>query len=576
MTTLDIAIRNGTVVDGTGAPSRHADVAIAGDRIVEVAPRIDRTARREIDAEGRLVTPGFVDIHTHLDAQLAWDPTGSSCCYHGVTSVVIGNCGVTFAPCRPDERAKLAELMESVEDIPGDAILDGMPWDWVTHGEYLASVDRMPKGLNVGGLVGHSALRYYAMGERALDPGPAPADDVAEMAALLDEAMSGGALGFSTNRTSLHQVPDGRPIPGTYASDVELFAFADVLGRHGTGVIESAGGLAQRDIADEGDGYPEIRAEFAWMGEASRRSRCPVTFGMHYHEHRPGLHRRLLEFARDENIGGAVVRPQTSARNVGLLYSLDTRTVFDASPAWRDMRDLPAAARLAALREDLTRERLVDEAERYGPSIDLDRLFVITPLSPADGARYDLDPDHSVAAIAGARGTTPAQTFVDLLLETDGTLVCAHPILNQDLTALEEMLDDPLLVVGLADAGAHVGEVLDASQPTWYLAYWVRERRRFSIEEGIRRLTSDPADLFGIGGRGRLLPGAFADVNVIDLEALRLPAPTYVRDFPNGAGRFVQTAHGYDLSIVNGQVFMEGGEHTGALAGTLVRPRGRG
>jgi N-acyl-D-aspartate/D-glutamate deacylase len=572
MGTFDIVIRGGTVVDGTGAPARQADVAIVGDRIVEVAARVSGTGAREIDASERLVTPGFVDIHTHLDAQLSWDPIGSSSCYHGVTSVVIGNCGVTFAPCRPGEQAKLAKLMESVEDIPSDAILDGMPWDWVTHGDYLASIGRMPKGMNVGGLVGHSALRYYVMGERALDPAPAPAEDIAAMADLLDEAMRGGALGFSTNRTSLHKVPDGRPIPGTYASAEELSAFADVLGRHRVGIFESAGGLAERDRGDE-EGYPQIRAEFEWMGEVSRRSGRPVTFGMHQHDHRPELYRRLLEFARRENVDGAVVRPQTSARSVGMLYSLDTRTVFDAAPEWGKLRERAPSERLAALRDSSVRRQLVDAAELHGSSVDLDQLFVVTALSTGRCARYDLDPADSVGAIARARGVSGGQAFVDMLVETGGALVCAHPFLNRSLAALEEMLDDPLMVVGLADAGAHVGEVLDASQPTWYLAYWIRERQRWSIEEGVRRLTSDTADLFGIRDRGRLLPGAFADVNVIDLDALGLPAPTYVRDFPTGAGRYVQGAQGYDCTLVNGQVFIEHGVHTGALAGTMLRPR---
>jgi N-acyl-D-amino-acid deacylase len=238
--TYDIVIRGGVVVDGTGLPARQADVAVNGDRIVAVEPSLPGTGRREIDAEGRIVTPGFVDIHTHLDAQLAWDPIGTSSCWHGVTSVVMGNCGVTFAPCRPEDRAYLAEMMESVEDIPRDAILDGLPWDWETYGEYYDSIGRLPKGPNTGGLVGHCALRTYVMGERGLDEDPATPDDLERMAALLDEAMTAGALGFSTSRTLLHKVPDGRPVPGTFATPDEMVAFAEVLGRHGAGVYEGA------------------------------------------------------------------------------------------------------------------------------------------------------------------------------------------------------------------------------------------------------------------------------------------------------------------------------------------------
>lgn len=570
MTDLDLVIRNGTVVDGTGAPARRADIGVIADRIVRIDARLDGRGRREIDASDRIVTPGFVDIHTHLDAQIAWDPLGTSSCYHGVTSVVMGNCGVTFAPCKPADRAHLALLMESVEDIPSEAILGGMPWDWVTFGEYLTSIGRTPKGPNVGGLVGHSALRHWVMAERGLDPAPATAADIAAMAELLDDALRGGALGFSTNRTAQHRVPDGRPIPGTLAATDELFAFADVLARHGRGIFESAGGLAERDVHDE-VGYPELHAELAWMGEVSRRSGRPVTFGMHQHTHRPDLYRVILEATRAENERGANLRPQTSARSVGMLYSLDTRTVFDHLPEWRALRDRSPSERLKMLRDEPTRHLLIAAAEQHGASVDLEWLFVVTPLVPGTGARYDLDPADSIGAIARTRGTSAPAAFVDLVLATDGALVCTYPFLNRRLDALETMIDDPSVVVGLADAGAHVGEVLDASQPTWLLQYWVRERERWSLEEGVRRLTSDTADLFGIVDRGRLVEGAYADINVIDLDALQLPAPTFVHDFPNGAGRWVQGATGYDATIVNGQVFIEHGQHTGVLAGTMLR-----
>jgi N-acyl-D-aspartate/D-glutamate deacylase len=570
MGTFDIVIRGGTVVDGTGAAPRRADVAIVNDHIVDIATDIVGSTGREIDATGRLVTPGFVDIHTHLDAQLAWDPIGSSSCWHGVTSVVMGNCGVTFAPCRPEDRAYLAELMESVEDIPRNAILDGLAWDWVTYGEYLASMGRLPKGPNVGGMVGHSAIRHYVMGERGLDPEPATPEDIVAMAELLDEAMLGGALGFSTSRTFLHKVPDGRPVPGTYATEDELYAFADVLGRHGVGVFESASRIGERDLAD-GTEYPKTRAELAWMGEVSRRSGRPVSFGLTQHDSRPDLYQRVIDFAKNENATGAVVRPQTTARSVGILFSLDTRTVFDRSPAWRELRGLAPAVRLCALRDSATRRRLIDEADENGTGIDLDQLFVVTPLEAGGSARYDLDPELSIGGIARHRGISGAAAFIELLLETDGTLVCSYPFLNQRLDAVEAMLDDPLVTLGLADAGAHVGQILDASQPTFFLSYWIRDRKRWSIEEGVRRLTSDTADLFGIRDRGRLVPGAFADVNVIDFDALQLPAPSYVYDFPHGAGRYVQGAVGYDYTLVNGQVFMDHGEHTGVLAGQLLR-----
>ncbi len=568
MSTYDLIIRAGTVIDGTGAPGFIADVGIVGDRVVAVEPSLVGTAEREIDATGRLVTPGFVDIHTHLDAQIAWDPIGTSSCYHGITSVVMGNCGVTFAPCKPEDRQYLAELMESVEDIPRDAILGGLPWDWVTYGEYLASVERMPKGLNVGGMVGHCALRQYAMGERGLDKAPPTSDDLAVMTDLLDEAMRAGALGFSTSRTYLHKVPDGRPVPGTYAEPDELFAFADVLGRHGAGVFESASRIGEGERYDAD--VPLTRAELAWMGEVSRRSAGPVSFGLTQHDSRPDLYAKVIEFAKQENALGANVRPQTTARSVGILFSIDTRTVFDRCPSWKSLRSMRNGKKMVAIRDAAFRATLIAEAETTPPSIDPDQLFIV---NLGAEARYDLDPSTTLAAEASRRGISAAAAYIELLLESDGQVVCSYPFLNQRLDAVEEMLDDPLVTLGLADAGAHVGQILDASQPTFFLTYWVRERQRWSIESAIRRLTSDTADLFGIDGRGRLQPGSYADVNVIDFEGLRLPSPRYVYDFPDGAGRYVQGAEGYDYTIVNGEVFMDHGQHTGAFAGRVLKNR---
>jgi len=563
----DIILRNGTVVDGTGGPARRADVAIDADRVVAVVEAADGgisdRGAREIDADGHLVTPGFVDIHTHLDAQLAWDPVATSSCWHGVTSVVMGNCGVTFAPCRPEDRSTLAEMMESVEDIPRDAILGSLPWDWESYGEYYDSIDRLPKGPNTGGLVGHSALRTYVMGERGLDEEPATAADVAAMAELVDEAMAAGALGVSTSRTFLHRVPDGRPVPGTHAADDELLAFADVLGKHGCGIFEGAMRLGERD----NDAFDNSRREVALMGEISRRSGRPVSFGLTQTNRRPGLYGRVIDFVKEENAAGATVRPQTTARGVGILFGLETRTPFDRAPAWRELRAAVNGRRLQMVRDPAFRQTLITEADTHGTPIDLSQIFVL----PEGPARYDCDPADSLAAIAADRGVSPAAAFIELVLETDGAVVANMPFLNQDLAAVESMLDDPLVTLGLADAGAHVGQIMDASQPTFLLTYWIRERQRWSIEEAIRRLTSDTADLFGISDRGRLVEGAFADVNVIDVDALELAQPEFVTDLPGGAGRYIQRASGYEYTLVNGEVFMEHGEHTGALPGTMLR-----
>lgn len=558
----DIVIRNGTVVDGTGAPARRADVAIDGERIVAVGA-VDGRGRREIDAEGRLVTPGFVDIHSHLDAQVAWDPILSPSCWHGVTSIVIGNCGVTFAPCRPDDRKFLAQMMESVEDIPTDSILGGLPWDWVSYGDYLATLDRLPKGINVGGMVGHCAVRYYVMGDRSADQVAASADEIAEMCGLVEEAMRAGALGFSTSRTRLHKVPDGRHVPGTWAEVDEMMAIGSVLGRLGRGVLEAAPRF-------EGDNeqYDKSRAEIGWMADLSRATGRPVTFGISQANARPDLYRRVLEFAREGNERGGVVRPQTTVRGIGILFGFAcSRTPWDNLPGWKALRNLPLDAKVDALRDPARREALIAEAEQQQGWVDAAELYFLAP----DDAAYYPEPSVSLAGIAAARGVSPAAAFCALAVETGGRAVFTHAFLNQRPDAVEEMIADPMVVLGLADAGAHVGQIMDASQPTFFLRDWVRDRKLLTIEEAVRRLTSDTAGLFGIRDRGVLQPGAFADLNVIDLDNLRLPAPEYVHDFPGGAGRFIQHGAGYDATLVNGQVFMEKGEHTGQFPGRVLR-----
>ena len=559
----DLIIRNGTVVDGTGAASRQADVAISGDRVLAVEPNISGKGRREIDATDRVVTPGFVDVHTHLDAQLAWDPLPTSSCWHGITSAVLGNCGVTFAPVGPGQRDFLAEMMESVEDIPRRAILEGLPWDWTTYGEYLGWLDRTPKGINVGGMVGHCALRVAAMGDRAMVEGSGTAADIARMAEMAEEAMRSGALGISTSRTLGHKVPDGRPVPGTWAGPDELLAFGDVLRRSGRGLFEGAMRLGERDD----DALTNTRAEVAVMGEISRRSGRPVSYGLVQSDRRPDLYTKVIEFTKEENANGALVRPQTTARGIGMIYHLFNRTPWDRTPSWKELNELPAAERVAALRDESFRARLVAEGDTARQLFGFDKMFIL----PVGEARYDCQPEDSLAAHAARRGLSAVETFIELCIERDGLVNLNVPILNHQLSAVEIMLDDDLVTLGLADAGAHVGQIMDTSQPTFFLTYWVRERKRWSIEQAVRRLTSDTADLFGFTDRGVLRAGSYADVNVIDFDNLSLPQPRYVNDFPNGAGRYVQGSSGYDYTIVNGNVFMDHGEHTGTLAGRVVR-----
>lgn len=558
----DLVIRQGLIVDGLGNPPYLGDIAINGNKIVEVGD-VTSSGTKEIDADGNLITPGFVDIHTHLDAQFGWDPLGTSSCYHGITSVVLGNCGVTFAPCKPKDREYLAELMESVEDIPRESILEGLPWDWETYGEYLQALDALPKGINVGGMVGHCAVRYAAMGERSLDETPATSDDIKRMCDLVDEAIGAGALGFSTSRTFLHRVPDGRPVPGTYAQPDELLAIGRVLGKHQRGVFEAAARLGERDAPD----LPNTRKEVAWMGELSRENGVNVTFGLAHSERRETLYQSVVEFATEENASGARLRPQTTSRPIGSLYSLHNRTMFDRFDGWRELKSIDFDSRLERMREPSTRTQLIQSVELEQVELDFDRLYVLTPAR----VRYDMQLKDSLGYIARERGESVVEAFIDLNLETNGRVVFYYAFLNQRLDPIEYMMNKPVVAMGLADSGAHVGQIMDASQPTWLLAYWVRERQMLTIEDAIRRWTSDTADLFGIKNRGRLEIGAFADINVIDLEGLGMDVPSYEYDFPGGAGRYVQRARGYKHTIVNGKHFLTDGVHTGEIAGVTLR-----
>jgi len=556
----DLVVRGGLVVDGTGNAGRIADVAIDGDRVTAVGDVDDRGAR-ELDADGKVVTPGFVDIHTHLDAQINWDPIGSSSCWHGVTSVVLGNCGVTFAPCAPDEREYLAEMMESVEDIPRDAILSGLEWDWTTYGEYLATIDRLPKGINVGGMVGHCALRHHVMGERGLSKDPATDDDIAAICVLVDEAIGAGALGFATSRTLLHRVPDGRAVPGTYADTRELYAIAEVLGRHQRGVVQVAPQLER-----PGKHYENVAGEIHWMAEIRRRTGRPVTFTVGQTNLAPELHRRIFECVEAEAATGGDIRPQTTPRGLAALFGLQLHTFFDNAPGWDTLAGLRVEDRLAALDDDTRRAELIGSA-REQQQMDWRGVYVLA----TEPANYRFTPADSLAAHAERRGVDPVQAFVDISRETRGSALFSYPFINQDHDEIEWMLAKEYCVLGLADAGAHVGQIMDAGQPTWFLAHWVRDTQTVTLEDAVRRLTSDTADLFGVVDRGRLVPGAYADLNVIDLDRLGLSLPKAAYDFPLGAGRFVQHATGYDATIVNGAIFMEHGDHAGTLNGTTLR-----
>jgi len=555
----DIVIKNGMVVDGSGRQPVHADVAIQGERIAAVG-RITEAAKRTIDAEGHIVTPGFVDLHTHLDAQIFWDPIASSSCWHGVTSVVMGNCGVTFAPCKPQDRAYLAHLMESVEDIPAATIMAGMPWQWETYGEYLKALDALPKGVNVGGLVGHCAVRYWAMGPKSLQNEPANPEEIARMHDIVEEAIAGGALGFSTSRTILHRTPEGQPVPGTFAEIDELLGICRALGKLGRGVVEAAPGIDS--------GRPEdLRREVRWMTEVSLETGRPVTFGLAQSRPYPTVYAQLLDHIRDTASRGAKIYAQSTARGIGVLFGFANRTPFDRAPSWRALRTLSLSEKVARLRDPEYRVAMVQEALADPPPIDFSQIFLL----PEKEARYDHRADESLTAHAKRRGVSPAEAFILLSAERDGKALFNYPFLNQSFDAVQEMLDHPQVVIGLGDSGAHVGQIMDSSLPTYFLKYWVKERRHFTLEQAICKLTHEPARLFGIEDRGLVREGLYADLNVIDFDHLQLPPPSFVQDLPAGAGRYVQQSSGYSVTLVNGQPFMEGTKHTGAFAGRVLR-----
>ena len=559
----DLVITGGVVVDGTGAASRRADVAVDGDRITAVGEVDAAGAGRVIDAEGRLVTPGFVDLHSHLDAQIGWDPTMSSSCWHGVTSVVMGNCGMTFAPVRPGQADLLATAMESVEDIPAACILDGLPWDWEGYDGYLRTLESLPMGLNAGGYVGDVALRLYVAGDAACDPEYRLSEEqLAQIASLVEQALDAGALGYSISRSLFHRVPDGRNVPGTWSDPGEFFATAEPLARLGRGVLESA---PRYNLENQpGDRVDE---ELAWMAEISRVTGRPFSFNLQQITSLGDHYRRVLALSEEANRSGALLRPQITPRSVGVLFSLAANSPLDDLPSYQPLRSATLEEKVEALRDPEVRTRLIEEgAGKTHESFE--SMYLMPAGAPA---RYSYTEDDSVAALARRKGVSVVEAYLDEMDRSDGRSIVNWPVMNADESAIEELVTSPVTIMGLADAGAHATQIMDASQSTYVLSHWVRDRGVLSVEEGVRRLTSDTAEFIGYRDRGVVREGAFADLNVIDLDGLSLQVPEIVRDFPGGAPRFVQRATGIEHTIVNGVPFMEAGEHTGALPGRLLR-----
>ena len=563
----DLVIRGGTIVDGSGGPAYTADIAVVGDRIASIGKHTGPAAD-EIDARGKIVTPGFVDVHTHLDAQLTWDPLGSPSNQHGVTSAVVGNCGVGFAPCKPADRDYLMFLMEGVEDIPRAAMKEGIEWGWESFPEYLACLAKMPLGLNVGAHISHAPLRIFAMGEKGATDAPASDDELAIMRDGVIGAMRAGALGFATGRTTMHRTPTWDPVPGTFADRRELDTIARALADYGSGVFELVTlGAAGEDAA----GFDK---DYEWMLPVALESARPMSFGLIQNLAYPDVWKGILDKVERAAEKGARIVPQVAVRSVGILMGLGTSisplTMF---PAGFELIAKSFDEQLAALRDPSFRAQAVESmrgstGDILGGMATLKHVF---PLNGRGVRAYETDPERSIVALSERTGKPVAEIIIDHLLETQGKGFFLVPLFNPDLDAAGAMLAHPLTGIGLGDSGAHTSQTCDASYSTFLLAYWVRERKLFGIERAIRKLAFDPALMWGLHDRGLLRHGAYADVNVIDLDRLDITLPELRHEFPAGAPHLTQGSVGYDATIVNGKVLMRGGQHTGALPGTVLR-----
>ena len=562
----DLVIRNGRIVDGSGAEAYEGDVAIDAGRIHSVGGEAG-PGRREIDAQGQLVLPGWVDIHTHYDGQVTWDPYLTPSSWHGVTTVVMGNCGVGFAPAKPDRHDWLIGLMEGVEDIPGTALAEGIQWGWESFPEYLDAIEKMPRALDVAAQVPHGSVRAYVMGERgAKNEKPTP-EDIERMAELVREGIAAGALGFTTSRTLLHRAVDGEPVPGTFAGEEELLGIGNALGELGRGVFELASDLAPED------------KELAWMEELSARTGRPITFACIQNDVDPLQWRRLLDGAERAAERGARVVPQVAVRPTGILMGLEsTAHPFKQHPVYREIAELSLAERVERMRDPGFRRRMLDTEIQFSDPLSAFVMASFHKLFPlGDPPDYEPTPDKSVSAIAEREGRRPLEVVYDMLLQRDGHELLYFPILNYadfDFECIREMLLHPNTVLGLSDGGAHCGLICDASAPTYLLTHWVRDRERgerVPLEWAVASQTRRTAELYGLEDRGLLAPGLLADVNVVDFDALRVLPPEMAYDLPADAGRLLQRAEGYVATVKSGEVIFENGKPTGALPGRLLR-----
>ena len=549
-------IRGGTVVDGSGLASYRADVAVRDRRIASIG-RVRERGREEIDAEGCVVTPGFIDGHTHMDAQVFWDPLGRSSCYHGITTVVMGNCGFTLAPASLEQQALVVRNLERAEDISGAAMAQGISWTWATFAEYLDAVERRPLGINYAANIGHSALRTFVMGERAFD-GPASDDELVAMERELRDALHAGAIGFTTSRSDQHETSDDRPVASRLASWDEVRHLVGVLGDLGTGIFQKTNEPAAQS-PDSG-----VRDEyFARLRDLNLETGVPFTFAAGGSP--------TLAFIDETCAAGGRMFGLTHSSGVSALTSFKTRLAFDVLPEWKEVRSRPLDEQARALRDPDVRKRLVWAAHHgdYGNPIgaearrpDYDLMLVMERPVP---------PNQTVAEMAAARGVDPVELVLDLALESGFDQFFMQPIGGADPAALLNAMRHPRTVMTFSDSGAHVSQIADCSIQTHLLAYWVRDREDFTLEEAVRMITLAPARAWGFADRGLLREGLVADINVFDPATVGPAMPTLVHDLPGGARRLDQRADGFRATVVAGEVLFRDGEHTGAVPGRLLR-----
>ena len=560
----DLVIKNGTVIDGSGLPRYRADVGVRHGRIVALG-RLREAAREVIDADGQVVAPGFVDGHTHMDAQVFWDPLGTSSCWHGITSVVMGNCGFTLAPCAKADKHMVVRNLQRAEDIPPAAMEAGIDWRWTTFPEFLDTIASLPKGINYSGYIGHSALRTYVMGERAFQAA-ATEDDLRAMERELRDALRAGAMGFTTSRSPAHETPDARPVASRAASWDEVRRLVGVMGDLNAGIFELAG-----EGVDRAPGDPGLREYHERLRDLAVATGRPITFGVFSRRGVPDVWRKYLALLDETAAMGGRMFAQVHSRSLSALLSFKTQTPFDRLPVWKEIRALPMAEQERKLRDPELRRRLI-EASGARDS----RRAVGTEARPAD---YDSllvfdtveGPHRTVAEVARERGQHPAETMIELALDKGMDCFFLQPIANEDQDFALELMRHPRTVTTFSDSGAHVSQLMDSSLQTHLLAHWVRVKQAFTLEQAVRMLTLVPATLWGFADRGLIREGMAADLVVFDPDTIAAEMPEVVDDLPAGARRLIQRTRGIAATVVNGEVLLRDGKHTGALPGQLLR-----